>query len=196
MKSWERFVRDHMGMDPIITMALSYEATEKLIIQYISFEILRGMNPNSIKKEYLGAIGSCFLQMRVINHFHAASTSLYVRFVLRGYLKIHAIAHPLHGQKKLAFTIELTTYVEAAMDQFRLHMHDELKREAIMLAMVLGIYFMLRKSEFLPMDAKNKGRQCVETYRILFGERYGDTMAIRRTTGLSCSGDADQCRQI
>jgi hypothetical protein len=47
--------------------------------------------------------------------------------------------------------------VPEALDRFALHVRDPVKRKAIVLALKLGIYFLLRKSEYLPGN-KSKGK--------------------------------------
>ena len=59
--------------------------------------------------------------------------------------------HPASETKKLAFTIELVQYAECVI---RNSQHQRFKNRqfiwAIQLALKFGIYFLLRKSEFLP----------------------------------------------
>ena len=88
----------------------------ELVVEYISFEIgVRGMSPLSIKNTYLGAVNSFFGSQRVKNCFDQASKTFYVKYVLRGFLKIYSDLHPVGDAKKLAFTIELVQYTNAAL---------------------------------------------------------------------------------
>jgi hypothetical protein len=133
---------------------------ENIIVMYLSFEIgVRGMSPHSIKRTYLGGISNYFIEIGVRNHFDRARSSKLVKYVLRGYIRIYSQMHPASGMKKVAFTIELTTHTRAAMERYGLFRGNPLKKDAIMFALELGIYFLLRKSEYLPTSRTNKGRQ-------------------------------------
>jgi len=159
LSSWRRYVSVvYPGVDPML-IGVGYALTENMLLRYLGFEIgLRGMVPDSIFGVYLGGIKSYFVENRVKNHFAAVVGSEFVRFVKRGYKKVHAITHPVGEAKKIAFTMEMCKYVSPALDRLRLFM-DPLKREAILLAMSLGIYYLLRKSEYLPIGKTKKGRQ-------------------------------------
>jgi hypothetical protein len=159
VKSWTRFM-DCMGLGDPLMIGLQLQVVESIVMRYLSFEIgLRGMNPRSINKTYLGGIASHFVRIDARNLFQDAVASKTVKYVKRGYEKIHALMHPAGGSKKIAFTLELTHHVNDALDKCRSHMGKVFKRKAILLAITLGIYFLLRKSEYLPVSAKNKGRK-------------------------------------
>ena len=124
----------------------------QIIASFISFEIgVRGMSASSIKKVYLGAINSYFGSNLIENYFDLASKSFYVKYVMRGFLKIHHMLHPEGEAKKLAFTVELVQYVDAAVLGNKLkRKEDATFMRAVKLAMKFGIYFLMRKSEYLP----------------------------------------------
>ena len=130
----------------------SVKQMSQIIAGFISFEVgIRCMNPNSIKKVYLGAVNSYFGSHRISNHYDTAYKSFYVRYVLRGFLKINRFIHPLSEAKKLAFTIELVQYTDAALKGSAKKRHnDAIFIRAVKLAMKFGIYFLMRKSEYLP----------------------------------------------
>jgi hypothetical protein len=87
-----------MGPGDPIVKGLTIPAMESLIMKYSSFEIgLRGMSPTSIRKVYLGGIGTYFVQLGVRNYFQEAVASKHVRCVLRGYEKIYSVLHPASG---------------------------------------------------------------------------------------------------
>ena len=159
VKSWVRFM-DCMGLGDPLLVGLRLQAVETIIMRYLSFEIgLRGMSPRSIGSVYLGGIASHFVRVGARNRFQEAMASKPVKYVKRGYEKIHSKMHPACGTKKIAFTLELTHHVNDALDKCRSHVGKVFKRKAILLAIALGIYFLLRKSEYLSMSSKNKGRQ-------------------------------------
>ena len=134
------------------------------------------MNPNSIRKVYLGAINSYFGSQLITNGFDAASKSFYVRYVLRGFLKIYYELHPLGEAKKLAFTIELVQYTEAALaSSAGKRQGDAMFVRAVKLAMKFGIYFLMRKSEYLPGRALGSaaGRKGLRFHRLKFTNKNG-----------------------
>ena len=138
---------------------IGFARTEDMVIRYLGFEIgLRGMVPESIFKGYLGGIKSYFVENKVKNYFTAVVGSEYLRFIKRGYRKIHAITHPEGEAKKIAFTMEMCNHVAPALDRLGLY-KDPLKREAILLAISLGIFYLLRKSEYLPTSKSRRGRK-------------------------------------
>ena len=140
-----------MGLDWLCRDYLVRELSQ-IITSFISFEVgVRGMNPNSIKKVYIRAINSYFGSHLIENYFDMASKSFFVKYVMRGFLKIHHLIHPKGEAKKLAFTVELVQYVDAAVVGKKLKGKDNaIFMRAIKLAMKFGIYFLMRKSEFLP----------------------------------------------
>ena len=124
----------------------------ELVIGFVSFEVvIRGMSPPPIQKVYLGSVNGYFGSLRIRNGFDGAIKSFYVKYVLRGFLKIHSDLHPRGEAKKLAFTIELVQYVDAALVGSRMERKtNPLFVYGVKLAMKFGIYFLMRKSEFLP----------------------------------------------
>ena len=148
-----------MGLDPL-TRITDEGLMESSVVRYLSFEIgIRGLKPCSIKQVYLGGISNYFVELGIKNAYDRAVASKLVKFVLRGYDRIYAAIHPESGNKKVAFTIELSTHILEALKSFGCHQHDQWKREAILFAIELGIYFLLRKSEYLPTSSSNFGRQ-------------------------------------
>ena len=138
-------------MDPLCR-GLSSERLEDVVVAFLAFEIgLRGLSPASIKKVYLAAIASHFVGSRVLrNGFSEAVRSDQVKYVLRGYLKIYSLMHPAGEAKKLAFTIELVKYLKVVLSADHRRKHGGLFAWGLDLALKFGIYFLLRKSEFLP----------------------------------------------
>ena len=148
--AWKRYC-ELMNLDWLCKDYLVRELSQ-IITSFISFEIgVRGMNPNSIKKVYIGAINSYFGSQLIENYFDMASKSFFVKYIMRGFLKIHHLSHPKGEAKKLAFTVELIQYVDAAVVGKKVKGKDNaIFMRAIKLAMKFGIYFLMRKSEFMP----------------------------------------------
>ena len=145
---------------------------ENLILGFIGFEIgLRGMHPRSIKDTYLSSINRYFVENRIPNQFNNALQSGIIKFTLRGYSRIYYQMNPLAGLKKLAFTIELVSYLQPALSQYKPEWNIGMKRRAFSLALKFGIYFLLRKSEYLP--SHDKKRESVRWYRIKFYDALG-----------------------
>ena len=120
-------------------------------MRYLAFEIgLRGMSPRSLKTVYLAAVSSYFVGKGVRNGFAEAQKSAVVRYVLRGYLKIYSLMHPAGEAKKLAFTVELVKYLKIVLTPEQRKREGGVYAWALDLALKFGIYFLLRKSEFLP----------------------------------------------
>ena len=127
-----------------------------IVIRYIGFEIgIRKMNPNSIKSCYLGAITNAFVLKNIENWFELACKKKLVKLVMEGYLRIYHQVNPLSGQRKLAFTLELVKYLRIAVSQKRQLVMNDIKLKALDLALKIGIYFLLRKSEYLPGNKTN-----------------------------------------
>jgi hypothetical protein len=150
VKAWERFC-SLMKVQSLCTGYSTIEM-ETHVASFIGFEIgLRGMSPFSVKRTYLPAITSSFVSRGIRNEFGKAVQSPFVRYLLRGYMAIAAKIHPAGEMKKLAFTIELVKYTKPAILASSFQRKGErLFIKAASLAMTFGIYFLLRKSEYLP----------------------------------------------
>ena len=174
MNSWKRFC-NQFSID--WKLPYSSKETQSILVAYLGFEIgLRGMNPNSIKTSYLSSISNSFVLHDVENFFDVAHKSKLVKMVMDGYLRIYHKMNPISGQKKLAFTIELVKY-------FKELIGDKLCIEnlAIELAMKFGIFFLLRKSEFLPQSRKKKSRG-LKWKNIQFFDFNGNSVPLHKVT--------------
>ena len=168
--AWKRFC-EIFNINYLISYK-SIEETENIVLSFIGFEIgLRGMNPRSIKDTYLSSINRDFVEKRISNYFDLAIHSNIVRYVLRGYIRIYHLMNPLSSLKKLAFTIELVNHLEPALTVYKPEWNHGLKRRALILALKFGIYFLLRKSEFLP--ASNNSRGSIRWFRVKFYNALG-----------------------
>jgi hypothetical protein len=87
--------------------------------------------------------------------------------------------NPISGQKKLAFTIELVRF-------FKEFIGDNLSMEnlAIELAMKFGIFFLLRKSEYLPLSRKKKSTKSkgLKWKNIQFFDFNGKSVPLHKAT--------------
>ena len=173
MKAWSRFC----SVSGVRSNGVGYslEDMEGHVAAFIGFEVgLRGMSPWSIKKTYLGAIASGFVKARIRNEFRAACKSEWIRFLLRGYLNIFSRMHPASEFKKLAFTIELVRHTKEALRASGHSRRDErLFVKAATLAMTFGIYFLLRKSEFLPGGTAARVRGGIRWKQVRFFDDSG-----------------------
>ena len=146
LNSWIRYC-DYFGVDWTLSLErLNVKETQMILVAYLGFEIgLRGMNPKSSKTAYLSSISNCFALKGIENNFDAAHKSKLIKLTLDGYLRIYHKLNPLSGERKLAFTIELVkVYRTLIKDKL------DLKNLAIELVMKFGIFFLLRKSDYLP----------------------------------------------
>jgi len=133
------------GDDPYPVIETIY-----LVLAFAAFEALRGISPVSTFTVYLPAIKNFFTRNFVINNFSAAIASNQVKFARRGYSKIYCLMHPKSESRKMAFTIELVNYVRKAFEEVDRKFPDKWFIQARELALRTGIYFLLRKSEYLP----------------------------------------------
>jgi hypothetical protein len=128
------------------------EKTTNILLRYIGFEIaVRKMHPNSIKQNYIAAISNQFVLGGIENSFEIASKQKIIKIILEGYTRIHYKANPKSGSRKIAFTIELIKYLREAVQKWKL---EEIIIVSIETALKIGIYFLLRKSEFVPSQGK------------------------------------------
>ena len=140
-------------------MNLTLHQVISVLLSYIGFEVgIRQMSPGSIKQSYLNHTQNHFTMNRIDNLFAAAHSSSIVRLTLSGYLRIHHLMHPVSGARKFAFTIELVGYLEQALKAYKPQWIGlPWVMESLSLAMEFGIYFLLRKSEYLPFGSSSGG---------------------------------------
>ena len=170
VRAWSRFCKC-VGADLFCLEGRELYSTSDTIYLIMSFEAIRGINPNSTFSVYLPAIKNFFLRNGVGNNFSYAMNSDQVKFVKRGYLKIYHKMHPKSESRKMAFTIELVNYVGPAFTETDMRFVDEWFKRARELALRVGIYFLLRKSEFLP--SRNGNQAGLQRSDILFFDRDG-----------------------
>ena len=110
---------------------------------------------------YLAHIRHTFELSGVKNHFATALLSPTFKLVVRGVQRIYADNNPGSLVKKLAFTLELVKYLDEALPRIVYSVDswkESLRRRALVVDMELGIYFLLRRSEFLP--CRTSGGTC------------------------------------
>ena len=156
MTAWIRFC----DAAKITNLGSNFQLSEmtNLCVAFIAFEVgIRGMSPWSIKRTYLSAISNGFMLRGITNNFESARKAPIVNFILRGYIKIYSQMHPAGEVKKLAFTIELVKYTDITLQlSSTIKYRSRMFIKAVKLAMTFGIYFLLRKSEFLPVNSAGK----------------------------------------
>ena len=144
------------------------EKTTNILLRYIGFEIaVRKMHPNSIKQNYISGISNQFVLRGIENSFEIASKKKIVKIILEGYTRIYYKANPKSGSRKVAFTIELVKYLREAVHKWKL---EEIVVVAIETALKIVIYFLLRKSEYVP----NKGKSGISWKQFSFFDKKGD----------------------
>ena len=164
VRAWERFC-SCLSVHPDLILSstprveyLSLEDTITVVAQYTSFEVYRGMAPASIKKVYIPSIAREFDARRVLNHFRAAANSSYLKSVMAGHERIYFKGDPAAGHRRCAFTASFQGHVIPACDAAFGQIRPHLLRLAEPLAIKMGMWFCLRKSEYLPHTKGPRGR--------------------------------------
>ena len=123
------------------------------------------MAPTSIKEVYMSGI-KAFLTISGFDqheYFDTACKSALVGLTMKGFDRYHAKTHPAGGKVKLPFTLSASRrcaafVADGAIIDGHEHMPEHSRYMARMrqhLAMDFGIYFMLRKSEFIFKPTKD-----------------------------------------
>jgi len=139
------------------------------IIQYISWQCgVCRLSPRSIKKTYLPGISKTLDIAMLITNFREASKSPMVKCVLDGYRNIWMRQHPLSDSIKVPFTTvlaqEAIKYVsEGSIQVHGIHLTGpgveiSVMRFRLQTALLFGIFFLLRKSEYLTVDPTHQPR--------------------------------------
>ena len=131
---------------------------------YIGYECgLRQIKPSSIADTYLSAIAKAFDIRGIKNNFRAAANDPRTKTLLAGYANIWARKHPAHEIIKIPFTLVLALQSEIFLKsgdiKFSNFVTSGTSPRAILdvmrltCALFFGIFFLLRKGEFLPKSA-------------------------------------------
>jgi hypothetical protein len=86
---------------------------------------------------------------RIHNNYGIAATSRFVGMVKSGIMRIWCNIHPESGGRKIAFTLNMAAHVNEALERPLTALQQEVRFVEV-LAIRVGICFLLRKSEFLP----------------------------------------------
>ena len=113
------------------------------------------MHPDSISRNYLGKVVN-FLELNGFNpNAAAARSSRQIKLIFKGLKKAYHLIHPAIESRKVAFTLNMVEQFDFIWSQ--LNISCPLQQLASKLAAKLGIYFIMRRSEFLPNSSKNRG---------------------------------------
>jgi hypothetical protein len=135
----------------------------QLLDLYIGFECsLRQIKPQSIRSVYLQGIAKQFDMRRpvITSNFRAAVNDGRVQSLLDGYERSWNKKHPEHGHTKIPFTLILALQTETLLRSgdikipgFHTQGRDiyaTIETQRVVCALIFGIFFLLRKGEFLP----------------------------------------------
>ena len=135
----------------------------ELLDMYIGFECsLRQIKPDTIRSVYLQGIAKHFDMKRpiVMSNFRTAINDGRVKSLLDGYERAWSKKHPEHGHTKIPFTLILALQTEdlltsGAIQLPGLHTTGDtcpaiMERLRVVCALMFGIFYLLRKGEFLP----------------------------------------------
>ena len=139
-----------------------------MIVRYVSYECgVRQVSPDSISRVYLGAIANRLSLVVHTSNFRAAIKSERVKFVLRGFTRIYNSENPKSLRSKTPFTLSM---VNQAMAYLRSKPGFNVwRRERMRVALRVGIYFLLRRSEFLG-DPESRQPGLVRSSVVFFSE--------------------------
>ena len=137
------------------------------LARFVAYEMARGMHPDSVAKVYVPHIVREFTHYRVANNFHVASRHPFIKSVMAGYERIYFKITPRGTTKRLAFTAEFLSFAAPAMAAPDAPRGFTLASGS--LALKMGMWFCLRKGEYLP---NRKYAHLSKTYS--FGMRLAD----------------------
>ena len=163
MRAWDRFCTDlklnPSFLDPSNQLLADIPA-EDFLAGFIAYEMYRGMNPESIRKAYLPGIAANFDSNRISNNFRKTISSSWIKNVVKGFAKIYfkKPGNSKADNRRMAFTGEFIPYIIDAMDSaFGKDRCTVDMKNMELLAVRVGIWFVLRKSEYLPNGKSNLG---------------------------------------
>jgi len=157
----------------------NYDVKEivRILIQYIGFEVgVRRLSPYSICGSYVYNIINEF----IVNGWDTdgldrALTTRQYKFYKRGYYKMYDKLNPKCLKSKIAFELSmLLNTVKLLKEKFSL---DEGKVLALELALFIGLFFLLRKSEYLKCSGKGKG---IKFNQITIFDEHGRSIEFNR----------------
>ena len=136
---------------------MSREDTENTIAYFMAWEARRGMAPSSFTT-YCVNIAGDFADRRIFNHFQAALNGRWIKRHFSGFERGHSEEHPESERLKHAFVPNFFNNARQVLDRVRgrhpdqplLSREDDTARRAEILALRIGVWFTLRKAEYLP----------------------------------------------
>ena len=166
-RSWCRyceFFRRSPMLEASMLLPMLFHEVITEIQNYIHFECaIRQIQPDSIKNVYLVGIADYFDRQGVVNVFRQASNHNCVQLVLSSYSRSWKKKHPDSSKVKIAFGLSYAIHAERLIHSGALAVGGYVcsDRSNLMLYMIgfrvvtalwMGIFFLLRKSEFLPFS--------------------------------------------
>ena len=133
------------------------------ISRFIGMECtVRQVAPDSVRKVYLPGITSVLLQQQRVTNFGPTVSSPLIKNLIVGYNRNWVKKHPEAGKVKIPFGVALAISTREALASGALSLQAvgqsgnfttaqvALVRARIFLALLFGIFFLLRKGEYLP----------------------------------------------
>ena len=172
--SWSRyckFFERNILCEKSIFAPMPFHAIIVQIQEYIHFECaIRQMQPDSIKNVYLAGIADYFDRCGTLNRFREASNHNCVQLILTSYSRSWKKKHPDSTKVKIAFGLSYAIHAEHLIQSGKLEVGGYVCSDRsnlilymigvrVVTAMWLGIFFLLRKNEFLPYQNDSRGMQ-------------------------------------
>ena len=166
--SWQRSA-EFYGFDVMCRTSsgeyLPLQDTLRLIDLYVGFECgLRQLQPATLQNSYFSGIAKVFDINKVLNQFRAATLHSVTKTLMDGYSRLWTQKHPAHQRAKIPFTMVLALQTETFLRSGDLVIHGltsfgasstaTMETARITCALLFGIFFLLRKGEFLPHPDK------------------------------------------
>ena len=159
--SWRRCT-SRFGIDPFCQQQSVDQITQSIKI-YIGYECgCRGITPKSVKEVYIIGIADYLDRVEVPSHFREAANHPSLKCIWSGYIRGHSEKHPACARVKIPFDVTMALSTEGYLDSGAIrvaHMDTthptSIDKERLMAAMFLGIFFLLRKGEFLPHEQQS-----------------------------------------
>ena len=153
--------------------ALLIEELYLPISQFVGVEIgIRQVAPDSIRKVYLPGIANHLIQMQRITNFSFACNSTHIKGLFAGYNRNWIKKHPDANKVKIPFGLTLASSAKEALrvnditlEELSQHMgiitpaQESLVKARLFLCLIMGVFFLLRKGEYLQSTRCKKDRQ-------------------------------------
>ena len=131
---------------------------------YIGLECgVRQLSPDSIERVYLPGIAKHLDQMQIFSAFREATKHAQINCILGGYQREWHLHHSESDKVKIPFTLNLAILTDELLRQGTIQPpgvaasgpteRAGMERHRLITALWVGIFFLLRKSEFLPEAA-------------------------------------------